>query len=393
VSRVNLSAWALEHPQMIAFLLALLSFAGLLAYGRLGQKEDPEFTVKAMLVQAYWPGSSAQQMADQVTDKLEKKLQEVAEIDYTTSYSKPGVTQITIALREETAPAAVPGVWYQVRKKLGDIQHTLPQGVRGPFFNDEFGDTFGNLYAITGEGFSYRELRDYADAARNEFLRVPDVNKVELIGVQDERIYVEASNAKLASLGIDPQLIAGTLVATNAVAAAGTVQTAAEQVRLTVSGEFDSVESIRNIGIRAGDRVFRLGDIAEVRRAPIDPATSKMRYNGREAIGLAVSMRKGGDVLRLGAQLEATVKRVRASLPVGVEVQAVSDQPRVVEESVHEFKKSLGEAVWSRSASRWSSRSPSCACTSSASSCSASPWARSSSPSACWSTTRSSRWR
>jgi len=345
VSRLNLSAWALEHTQMIAFLLALLSLAGLAAYGRLGQKEDPEFTVKAMLVQAYWPGSSAQQMADQVTDKLEKKLQEVAEIDYTVSYSKPGLAQITISLREDTAPAAVPDVWYQVRKKLGDIQHTLPQGVRGPFFNDEFGDTFGNLYAITGEGFSYRELRDFADAARNEFLRVPDVNKVELVGVQDERIYVEASNAKLASLGIDPQLIANTLVATNAVAAAGTVQTAAEQVRLTVSGEFDSVESIRDIGIRAGERVFRLGDIAEVRRAAVDPATSKMRHGGREAIGLAVSMRKGGDVLRLGAQLEATVKRVRASLPVGVEVHAVSDQPRVVEESVHEFKKSLGEAV------------------------------------------------
>jgi multidrug efflux pump len=343
--KLNLSEWALKHQQMVMFLLMLLSIAGVLAYGQLGQKEDPEFTVKAMLVQAYWPGASAQAMADQVTDKLEKKLQEVAEIDYTMSYAKPGVTQITIILREETLAADVPQVWYQVRKKLGDIGHTLPQGVKGPFFNDEFGDTFGNLYAITGDGFSSVDLKNFADAARNEFLRVADVNKVDLLGVQDEKVYVEASNAKLASLGIDPQLIASTLAQTNAVTASGTVQTTNEQVRLTVSGEFDSVDAIRNIGIRANDRTFRLGDIAEVKRGVIEPATSKMRFNGREAVGLAVSMRKGGDVIRLGEQLNATVKRVQASFPVGVEVHAVSDQPRVVQESVHEFKKSLFEAV------------------------------------------------
>ncbi|MES1161786.1 MAG: efflux RND transporter permease subunit, partial [Rhizobacter sp.] len=180
MKNLNLSEWALNHRQMIAFLLLLLGLAGVFAYGRLGQKEDPEFTVKTMVVQAYWPGSSAQQMADQVTDKLEKKLQEVAEIDTTSSYSKPGVTQIMVNLREATPPSQVPQVWYQVRKKLGDIQHTLPQGVRGPYFNDEFGDTFGNLYAITGDGFGYAQMREFADAARNEFLRVADVNKVEL---------------------------------------------------------------------------------------------------------------------------------------------------------------------------------------------------------------------
>ncbi|MBT2324676.1 efflux RND transporter permease subunit [Variovorax paradoxus] len=345
MSRINLSEWALTHPQMIAFLLLMLSLAGVFAYGRLGQKEDPEFTVKTMVVQASWPGSSAQQMAEQVTDKLEKKLQEVAEVDHTSSYAKPGVTQIKVNLREDTPPRAVPQVWYQVRKKLGDIQHTLPQGVRGPFFNDEFGDTFGNLYAITGDGFGYEDLRDFADAARNEFLRVADVNKVELTGAQDPKIHVEASNAKLASLGIDPALIASTLAAANTVEAAGTVLTASEQLRLTVSGEFDSVDSIRNMGIRAGERMFRLGDIAEVRRGLVDPATSKMRFNGQEAVGLAVSMRKGGDVIRLGEELTATVARIQASLPVGVEIHAVSDQPRVVAESVHEFKKSLLEAV------------------------------------------------
>ncbi|MGA0611661.1 efflux RND transporter permease subunit [Caldimonas sp. KR1-144] len=345
MNRLNLSAWALQHTQMIAFLLVLLSLGGVLAYGQLGQKEDPEFTVKTMVVQAAWPGASAQQMAEQVTDKLEKKLQEIAEVDYTSSFSKPGVAQVKVNLREATSPEAVPQVWYQVRKKLGDIQHTLPQGVKGPFFNDEFGDTFGNLYAITGDGFSDAELREIADAARSEFLRVADVNKVDFVGAQDETIYVETSNAKLASLGIDPQLIAVTLAQTNAVGAAGTVQTASEQVRLAVSGAFDSVESIRDIGIRAGDRTFRLGDIAEVKRGIADPATQRMRFNGDNAIGLAVSMRKGGDVIRLGEQLSATVSRLQAGLPVGVEIHAVSDQPRVVKESVHEFKKSLLEAV------------------------------------------------
>ncbi|WP_229418303.1 efflux RND transporter permease subunit [Massilia sp. Root351] len=239
----------------------------------------------------------------------------------------------------------VPEVWYQVRKKLADINHTLPQGVQGPFFNDEFGDTFGNMYALTGDGFGYADLRKMADAARNEFLRVGDVNKVDLVGKQEEKIFIEMSTAKLASLGVDPALIATILAQANTVAAAGTVQTAAEQVRLTVSGEFDSVEGIRAIGIRAGQRTFRLGDIAEVRRGFAEPAVMRMRFNGQPALGLAVSMRKGGDVIRLGRQLDETVKRIQASLPVGVQIHAVSDQPRVVAHSVHEFKKSLAEAV------------------------------------------------
>ncbi|MES2149336.1 MAG: efflux RND transporter permease subunit [Pseudomonadota bacterium] len=342
---INLSEWALKHQQMVAFLLLLLSITGILAYRSLGQKEDPDFTIKTMVVQANWPGSPAQQMADQVTDPIERVLQGVAEIDTMSTYVKPGETQIKINLREAVPPSAVPDVWYQVRKKLADIGHTLPQGVQGPFFNDEFGDTFGNMYALTGDGFDYADLRKMADAARNEFLRVGDVNKVQLVGKQEEKIYVEMSTAKLASLGLDPALIAATLAQANAVAAAGTVQTAAEQVRLTVSGEFDSVDGIRAIGIRAGQRTFRLGDIAEVRRGFVEPAVTRMRFNGQPALGLAVSMRKGGDVMRLGQQLDATVTRIQAGLPVGVQIHAVSDQPRVVEHSVHEFKKSLAEAV------------------------------------------------
>ncbi|MGZ8287671.1 MAG: efflux RND transporter permease subunit [Telluria sp.] len=345
MKNVNLSEWALRHQQMIAFLLLLLTVTGILAYRSLGQKEDPDFTIKTMVVQANWPGSAAQQMADQVTDPMERVLQGVAEIDYMSTYVKPGETQIKINLREGVPPSKVPDVWYQVRKKLADIKHTLPQGVQGPFFNDEFGDTYGNMYALTGDGFDYADLRKMADEARNEFLRVGDVNKVQLVGKQEEKIYVEMSTAKLASLGVDPALIAATLAQANAVAAAGSVQTGAEQVRLTVSGEFDSVEGIRAIGIRAGQRTFRLGDIAEVRRGFVEPAVTRMRFNGQPALGLAVSMRKGGDVIRLGQQLDATVARIQASLPVGVQIHSVSDQPRVVEESVHEFKKSLAEAV------------------------------------------------
>jgi multidrug efflux pump len=345
MKNLNLSEWALRHQQLILFLLLLLSVVGLFSYTKLGQKEDPDFTVKVMVIQAMWPGSSAAEMADQVTDRIEKKLQEIAEIDFTSSYVKPGLTQIQVNLRESVAAADVPQVWYQVRKKLADIQYSLPAGVRGPAFNDEFGDTFGNLYALTGDGFSSTELRDFADATRNEFLRVGDVNKVDLIGMQDQKIYVEVSTAKLSSLGLDPNLIVSILSATNSVSAAGTVQAGSEQVRLTVTGEFLSVDSIRSIGIRAANRSFRLGDIAEVSRGVIDPATSKMRFNGTEAVGLAVSMRKGGDVLLLGKQLDSVVKRVQSSLPVGVQLHAVSDQPRVVEESVHEFKKSLLEAV------------------------------------------------
>jgi multidrug efflux pump len=341
----NLSEWALKHQQMVLFLLLLLAFSGIYAYQKLGQKEDPDFTIKAMLVQAYWPGTSAREMSEQVTDPLERKLQEIPEIDYTRSYSRAGETQITVTLREDTPAERVPDVWYFVRTKLNDIKPRLPQGVKGPFFNDDFGDTYGNLYAITGEGFSYPELRDFADTARNELLRVKDVSKVEIQGDQDQKIYVEASRAKLASMGIDPATIAQQLSATNVVTPAGTVQAVSERVRVDVTGEFKSVESIRNIGIRAGDRVFRLGDIAEVKRSVSDPPTARLRHQGRAAVGLAVSMRKGGDVIVLGHQLDETVARIKASLPVGVDIRAISDQPKVVSSSVHEFTSSLFEAV------------------------------------------------
>lgn len=341
----NLSDWALKHQQFVLYLILIFLGAGVFAYLTLGRKEDPEFTFKMMVVQSYWPGASARQVELQLTDKLERKLQEIPEVDFIRSFSKPGESQLHIALREAVPPKDVREIWYQVRKKVADIQHTLPAGTLGPFYNDEFGDTFGNLYAFTSDGFSQAELKKYVDAVRDELLRVPDVNKVDYLGVQDERIYVETEAARLASLGLSPQLIYQTLQATNAMVPAGTVETGSERVALRVTGEFDSVDAIRNIGINAGAHHVRLGDVAKVYRGYVDPPATRLHFNGQDALGLAVSMRKGGDVISLGKRLEATVQRVRSELPVGMEMHEVSDQPKVVAESVHEFVKSLVEAI------------------------------------------------
>jgi multidrug efflux pump len=341
----NLSEWALRHQQLVLFLLLVFAVAGVFAYRELGRKEDPEFTFKAMVVQTFWPGATARQMSEQVTDKLERTLQEVAEIDYTRSYSKPGESLITISLQESVPAAEVPDVWYQIRKKIGDMQFQLPREVQGPFFNDEFGDTFGNIYALTWDGFTYAEAKEFADAARYEFLQIPDVMKVSFFGDQEEKIFIEASAAKLASLGIDPAAIVSTLNSTNSVEAAGTVETPSQRVHLRVSGEFTSLDAIRDMGIRAGSRTFRLGDIASVRRGYEDPPAQKMRFQGREAIGIGVSMRKGGDVIRLGERMQEAVKRLEQSFPVGIQIHGVSDQPRVVTESIDEFVHSLLEAV------------------------------------------------
>jgi multidrug efflux pump len=341
----NLSRWALEHRALVKFLLVLLALGGFYAYGNLGRKEDPEFTFKAMLVQTYWPGASARQVADQVTDRIEKALQEIAEIDHTRSYSRAGESQVTVSLLESVRAEDVADVWYRVRKKVTDIEHTLPGDVRGPYFNDEFGDTYGNVFALTWDGFTYAEAKEFAEAARNELMRLPDVMKVDLLGEQDEKIYVETSAAKLATLGIDPAAIVDTLDATNSVEAAGTVEGTGERVHVRVSGAFDSLEAIRALGIEAGGQTFRLGDVATVRRGYSDPPLSTMRFQGREAIGIAISMRAGGDVLRLGGRIDEVVGRLRAHFPVGIELHAVSDQPRVVRESIDEFVRSLLEAV------------------------------------------------
>jgi multidrug efflux pump len=345
MSGLNLSDWALRHQAFIAYLLGAFLLAGLLAYFTLGRAEDPDFTIRTMVVSAEWPGATAREMEQQVTDRLEKKLQETPWLDFVKSYSEPGRCFIFVNLKEYAPNALVPDAWYQVRKKLGDIAHTLPQGMRGPFFNDEFGDTYGTIYAFTADGFSHAELKDAVDDVRQELLRIPSVAKVDLIGVQQEKVYIEVSNRKLANLGIDPMIIAQTLREQNGMNPAGSMETASDKVYLRVSGDLKSVEAIREIGIEANGRQFRLGDIARIYRGYADPPTPKFRYMGEDAIGLAVSMSKGGDILDLGERLSAEIARLSANLPVGMDVHQVSDQPRVVRHAVNEFMKSLEEAV------------------------------------------------
>ncbi|RZI41931.1 efflux RND transporter permease subunit [Herbaspirillum sp. HC18] len=341
----NLSRWALEHIPLTRYLIVALLLGGILSYGRLGQDEDPPFTFRAMVVRAFWPGATALQMADQVTDKLEKKLQETPYIDKIRSYSKPGETLIILQLRESTPPKETPAAWYQVRKKIGDIRSTLPSGVIGPFFNDEFGDTYGSIFALSGDGFNYAEIKDYADFVRQQLLQVPSVSKVELFGVQDEKINIEFSHKKFAQLGIPFESIIAQLNAQNAVESTGVLVTPTDNLQVRVTGAMRSVKDLESMELRAGSTSFRLGDFATVKREYKDPPQDKMRYNGKEVIGLGVSMEKGGDIIQMGRNLEATVSAIKEKLPVGIELQRVSDQPKAVASSVNEFLRTLAEAV------------------------------------------------
>ena len=343
--RFNLSAAALRYKELTLFFLVVIALGGVAAFFQLGQREDPDFTFRAMVIRTLWPGATAEQVDRQITDRIEKKLQETPYFKWTQSHSKPGESLIVLELLD-TAPAReVPAIWYQVRKKLGDIRHTLPPEAQGPFFNDEFGDVYGSIYAFTADGFTLSELRDYTERARQEVLRLPDVAKVELIGLQDDRIYVELSSKRLAALGIDPQMIGQALAAQNAILPPGSVETRQNSVALRVTGQLDSVQAISDLLLRAGGQTFRLGDIARVHRGLADPPVTTMRFKGREAIGLAVSMKSNGDVLQLGENLKRTMGRLKSELPVGIEFDQVSDQPGVVKHAVGEFMRSLLEAV------------------------------------------------
>ena len=345
MSRWNASEWGLTHRALVLYAMVVMTLIGLYSYTRLGQSEDPPFTFKVMVVRTEWPGASAAEVAEQVTDKIEKKLQEVAQLDVLRSYSRPGESMVFFHTRDSTPPREMPDVWYQVRKKVGDIRHTLPQGVAGPFFNDEFGDTYGNIFALLGDGVDYAELKRYADAIRAELLKVPDVSKVSFFGEQPQRVYIELSNTKLATFGLTLTDIANALAAQNAVAGSGFFETADERVWLRPDGRFDDLDAVRNTLIRAGGRSFRLGDVAEVKRGSADPPRERMRYMGREALGLGVSMRAGGDIIALGRHLDEAVARVQAQLPLGLSLERVADQPRAVQRSVGEFVKVLVEAV------------------------------------------------
>jgi multidrug efflux pump len=344
-ARFNLSEWALGHQPFVLYLIVAIAVIGFMAYGKLGQSEDPPFTFRVMVIKTNWPGASARDVEQQVTDRIERKLQEVAHIDWVRSYSKPGESLVLFAFSDSAPLREVPETWYQVRKKIGDIRNTLPSGIQGPFFNDEFGDVYVNIYALTGDGFDYAKLKEFADRIRAELLRVPNVAKVDFLGEQEEKIFVEMSNAKLALLGIDAQTIIQTLQTQNAVTASGVFDTATERIFVRPSGAFDSLDAIRDIAIRANNRVFRLGDVAEVRRGYVEPAQQRMRYRGHESLGIGVTMTAGGDVIELGRDLDAAIARVQAQMPVGLEIHGVTSMPNSVKRSVAQFVRSLGEAV------------------------------------------------
>ncbi|BBP84978.1 MULTISPECIES: efflux RND transporter permease subunit [unclassified Pseudomonas] len=341
----NLSAWALKNRQIVLYVMLLLGIVGAISYTKLGQSEDPPFTFKAMVIRTNWPGASAEEVSRQVTERIEKKLMETGEYDKIISFSRPGESQVTFLARDSMHSAQIPELWYQVRKKVSDIRHTLPQGIQGPFFNDEFGTTFGNIYALTGEGFDYAVLKDYADRIQLQLQRVKDVGKVELLGLQDEKIWIELSNTKAATLGLPLAAVQQALEEQNAVAAAGFFETASDRVQLRVSGRFDSVKEIRDFPIRVGDRTFRIGDVADVHRGFNDPPAPRMRFMGENAIGLAVSMKAGGDILILGQALEGEFARLQETLPAGMQLRKVSDQPAAVKTGVGEFVRVLTEAL------------------------------------------------
>ena len=344
--KFNLSKWALDHPALTRYLMVVLMVLGVAAYFQLGQDEDPPFTFRAMVVRTYWPGATAQQVAEQVTDKLERTLQEVPYADKIRSYSKPGESQIIFQIKDSSKPSDVPNVWYSVRKKIGDIRYTLPQGVQGPFFNDEFGDVFGVIYALDAPGFTPAEVKKFADDVRQQLLRVQDVAKVEQFGVQDEKIFVEIPQKRLAQLGLDVNAVLAQLSQENAVENAGTVQGPLDVFQVRIGGQFETEEQLRAMPIRGSSgQELKLGDVATVTRGYTDPATVKVHHQGKPVIALGVSMAKGGDIIALGEALQVATTRIEKTLPAGVSLVQVQDQPKAVAKSVGEFVHVLIEAV------------------------------------------------
>jgi multidrug efflux pump subunit AcrB len=342
---VNLSDWALKHRSLVVYMMIIAVVAGVLSYFRLGRNEDPAFIIKTMVVQAAWPGASVDETMKQVTERLERSLQETPHLDFLRSFTRAGVATIFVNLKGSANAKEVADTWYHVRKTIGDMRHTLPSGVIGPGFNDEFGDTFGIIYGFTSDGFTQRELRDRVEDIRSKLLLVPDVSKIELLGAQDEVIFVEFSTRELATLGIDRSALIAALQAQNIVRPAGTIQTSSESISLRVSGGFQSEQDIANINFVAGGRMLRLSDIARVRRGYADPPQPMFRVNGQPAIGLAIAMRDGGDILALGTNIRKAMARITADLPIGIEPSLVADQPVVVEQAIHEFMVSLVQAI------------------------------------------------
>jgi multidrug efflux pump subunit AcrB len=341
----NISEWALRHRSFVVYLMIAAILAGTASYRSLGRSEDPAFVIKTMVVQAAWPGATIDDTLQQVTERIERTLQETPHLDFLRSYTTPGQTTIFVNLQGSTPPAEVPDIWYHVRKNVGDMRHTLPAGVIGPGFNDEFGDTYGIIYGFTADGFTQRELRDYVDTVRSQLLLVPDVSKIEMLGAQDERVFVEFSMQQLAGLGIDRSALIAALRAQNVVSPAGTIQTGDEKLLLRVTGAFESEEDLRNINFVANGRLIRLRDIAEIRRGFADPPQPMFRVDGKPAIGLAIAMREGGDILALGRNVAHAMQAITDDLPLGIDPVLVADQPHVVEHAISDFTTSLWQAI------------------------------------------------
>ncbi|KEC84120.1 MULTISPECIES: efflux RND transporter permease subunit [Acinetobacter] len=341
----NLSEWALKNKGLVLYFMILLGIVGLFSYSKLSQSEDPPFTFKVMVVQTYWPGATAQEVSLQVTDKIEKELMSTGLYDKIMAYSRPGESMVMFMAKDSLKSNQIPDVWYQVRKKVGDIKTQLPSGVQGPFFNDEFGDTFGNIYVLTGKDFDYATLKEYADRLQLRLQRVKDVSKVNLVGLQDQKIWIELSNTKAVQMGVPVTAIQEALAKQNSVTSAGFFETGTDRIQVRVSGALKSVDDLKKMPLLVGNRTIQLGDVADVYRGFSEPAQPRTRFMGENGIGLAVSMRKGGDIIALGKNLETEFKTLQKSLPLGMELKKVSDQPVAVQRSIHEFVKVLAEAV------------------------------------------------
>ncbi|WDY58250.1 efflux RND transporter permease subunit [Pseudomonas sp. PSKL.D1] len=341
----NLSEWALRHQSFVWYLMFVGLLMGIFSYFNLGREEDPSFTIKTMVIQTRWPGATQDETLYQVTDRIEKKLEELDSLDYTKSYTRPGESTVYVYLRDTTKAADIPQIWYQVRKKIQDIRGEFPQGIQGPGFNDEFGDVFGSIYAFTADGLTLRQLRDYVEQARAEVREVPNIGKIELVGTQDEVLYLNFSTRKLAALGIDQRQVMQALQQQNAVTPAGVIEAGPERISVRTTGQFASEKDLQTVNLRINDRFFRLADIAEIERGYVDPPSPMFRYNGQTAIGLAIGMKAGGNIQVFGAALKKKMDSVTNDLPVGVGVHTVSDQSVVVKEAVGGFTSALFEAV------------------------------------------------
>lgn len=343
--KFNLSEWALNNKGIVLYFMLLLGIIGAVSYSKLSQSEDPPFTFKVMVVQTYWPGATAKEVSTLVTDRIEKELMTTGQYDKIMAYSRPGESLVTFVAKDSLTSDKIPDVWYNVRKKVNDIRHELPNGVQGPFFNDEFGDTYGNIYVLTGKDFDYALLKEYADRLQLQLQRVKDVSKVELIGLQDQKIWIEISNTKAVQLGIPVTAIQDALQKQNSMASAGFFETGTDRIQIRVSGHLQNIDEIKKMPLLVGDKTIQLGDVADVYRGFSQPAQPRMRFMGENGIGIALSMRKGGDIIALGKNLDTEFAQLQKTLPLGMKLQKVSDQPVAVQRSIHEFIKVLAEAV------------------------------------------------